>query len=161
MQPGALLPHLRERGWRVTPQRRAVVTVLERGTQHATAEEVHAAAQLVVPEISLATVYNVLTELVAMGEISEVRLGPGAALFETNVTFHYHHVCDDCGRVADVPAPDMSACLRSCTEGCEMHGASCDTPMKCCLKLPELATRGYSVDRIEIIFRGHCGCTTT
>jgi len=159
MQEGALLPRLRGRGWRVTPQRRAVVTVLERGTQHATAEEVHAAARLIVPEISLATVYNVLTELVEMGEVGEVRLGHGAARFETNVTFHYHHVCDDCGRVVDVPAPDMTACMRSCAEGCEVQGAGCATPVKCCLRLPEMATHGYSVDRIEIVFRGHCGCT--
>jgi len=159
MMQGVVLSRLRERGWRVTPQRRAVVTALERGTQHATAEEVHAAARLIVPEISLATVYNVLTELVAMGEVSEVRLGPGAALFETNVSFHYHHVCDDCGRVVDVPAPDMTECLRSCREGCELHGTGCATPMKCCLRLPEMATHGYSVERIEIVFRGRCGCT--
>ncbi len=156
---GVLLPRLRERGWRVTPQRRAVVTALERGGQHATAEEVHAAARLIVPEISLATVYNVLTDLVEMGEIAEVRLGPGAALFETNATFHYHHVCDECGRIVDVPAPDMTECMRSCGSTCEVAGAGCDSPMKCCLRLPEMATHGYSVDRVEIVFRGHCGCT--
>jgi Fe2+ or Zn2+ uptake regulation protein len=161
MKPGTLLPHLRELGWRVTPQRRAVVTVLERGAQHATAEEVHAAAQLIVPEISLATVYNVLTELVGMGEVSEARLGPGAAIFETNVTLHYHHVCDDCGRITDVPAPEMSACLRTCGQGCEPQGAACSSPVKCCLQLPELGAHGYSVERVEVVYRGRCGCVTT
>ena len=159
MKQSVLLPCLRERGWRVTPQRRAVVTVLEQGVQHVTAEEVHKAARVIVPETSLATVYNVLTELIEMGAISEVRLDRGAALFDTNVAVHYHHVCDDCGRIADVAAPDMSACLRSCEQGCEMQGALCASPMKCCLRLPELATQGYSVDQVEIVFRGHCGCT--
>ena len=80
MKEGELLLRLRSRGWRITPQRRAVVTVLERGARHATAEEVHTADQFVVPEISLATVYNVLTELVEMGEVAEVRLGRGAVV---------------------------------------------------------------------------------
>lgn len=159
MKQGELLQRVRARGWRITPQRRAVVTVLEHGARHVTAEEVHEAARFIVPEISLATVYNVLTDLVERGEIAEVRLGPGAALFETNVTFHYHHVCDECGRIVDVPAPDMTECMRSCGKSCDVAGTGHDGPMKCCLRLPEMATHGYSVDRVEIVFRGRCGCT--
>ena len=134
MKEGELLQRLRARGWRITPQRRAVVTVLERGARHATAEEVHTAAQFVVPEISLATVYNVLTDLVEMNEVAEVRLGRGAALFDVNVTRHYHCICDTCGRIVDVPASN-------------------DT---CCLDVPELAACCCVAESVEIIFRGHC-----
>ena len=137
MKEGELLLRLRSRGWRITPQRRAVVTVLERGARHATAEEVHTAAQFIVPEISLATVYNVLTELVEMNEVAEVRLGRGAALFDVNVTKHYHCICDTCGRIADVPAADQT----------------------CCMDLPELAACCCVAESIEVIFHGHCcGC---
>ncbi len=160
MKKGELLTRLRARGWRVTPQRRAVVSVLERGARHATAEQVHLAARGIVPEISLATVYNVLAELVEMKEVSEVRLNGGAALFETNVAVHYHHVCDDCGRIADVPAADMSRCLRAPDPAAGPRRTPCGSPMKCCLRLPELASRGYAVDSVEVVFRGHCGCVT-
>jgi Fe2+ or Zn2+ uptake regulation protein len=61
----ALPDRLQARGWRITPQRRAVLRALD-------GEHVH-----LVPEVSLATVYNTLNELVAMGEISEIRLADG------------------------------------------------------------------------------------
>jgi Fe2+ or Zn2+ uptake regulation protein len=158
MKDGELLARLRARGWRVTPQRRAVVTVLEGGARHASADEVHTAARSIVPEISLATVYNVLTDLVEMGEVSEVRLDRGAALFDANVALHYHHICNDCGRIADVPAADVSACMRSPGPATEPPHAPCGSPLKCCLGLPELTTHGYAVESVEIVFHGHCGC---
>jgi Fe2+ or Zn2+ uptake regulation protein len=72
-----------------------------------------------------------------MGEVSEARLGRGAALFDVNVAPHYHCICDECGRIADVPATDAG----------------------CCLQLPELAACGCIAETVEIIFHGHCaGC---
>lgn len=137
MKEGELLQRVRARGWRITPQRRAVVTVLERGARHVSAEEVHEASRSIVPEISLATVYNVLTDLVARGEIAEVRLGRGAALFDVNVTPHYHCVCDSCGRIADVAMADR----------------------ECCLDLPGLAASCCVAHSVEVIFHGYCsGC---
>ena len=44
---------------------------------HLSAEQVHGRSPTVLPEVSLATVYNTLNELVAMGEISEIRLSDG------------------------------------------------------------------------------------
>ena len=48
-----LAERLRERGWRLTAQRRVVAEVLVGEHVHLTAEAVHAAAQAVLPEISL------------------------------------------------------------------------------------------------------------
>ena len=61
---------LQARGWRITPQRRAVIGALDGEHVHLSAEQVHAAARRAVPEVSLATVYNTLNELADMGEIS-------------------------------------------------------------------------------------------
>ena len=58
---------LEARGWRITPQRRAVIGALEGEHVHLSAEQVHAAARRAVPEVSLATVYNTLNELVSHG----------------------------------------------------------------------------------------------
>lgn len=73
----ALPDRLQARGWRITPQRRAVLRALDGEHVHLSADQVHAGARRVVPEVSLATVYNTLNELVAMGEISEIRLADG------------------------------------------------------------------------------------
>src|SRR5918997_4992162 len=80
-----LLDRLRGRGWRITPQRRAVVHALAGEHVHRTADQVHAAARGLVPEVSLATVYNTLNELVSMGEISAIHVGDGSARYDPKV----------------------------------------------------------------------------
>ncbi|CAM5464102.1 transcriptional repressor [Streptomyces californicus] len=67
-----LLERLRGRGWRLTSQRRVVAEVLNGDHVHLTADEVHVRAAALLPEISRATVYNTLGELVALGEVLEV-----------------------------------------------------------------------------------------
>ncbi|MFE2439439.1 Fur family transcriptional regulator, partial [Streptomyces sp. NPDC059409] len=67
-----LLERLRERGWRLTAQRRVVAEVLDGDHVHLTADEVHARAARRLPEISRATVYNTLRELVHRAEVLEV-----------------------------------------------------------------------------------------
>lgn len=98
-----LLERLRTRGWRVTPQRRAIVGALAGEHVHRTAEQIHADARALVPEVSLATVYNTLNELVAMGEISELHVGDGSARYDPKVGPDHHHlICTGCGRMYDV-----------------------------------------------------------
>jgi hypothetical protein len=67
-----LIDRLRVRGWRLTSQRRVIAQVLSGPSMHPTAEEVLAKARETLPEISVATVYNTLNELVEMGELAEV-----------------------------------------------------------------------------------------
>ncbi len=103
-----LLDRLRARGWRVTPQRRAVVAALEGDHVHRTADQVHAIAREVVPEVSLATVYNTLNELVQLGEISELRLSDGSARYDPKTGPDHHHlVCRSCGRTVEVADPPV------------------------------------------------------
>ena len=54
----------RARGYKMTPQRRAVFDVLEGHVGHPTAEAVYAEVVETMPTISLRTVYSVLSELV-------------------------------------------------------------------------------------------------
>ena len=58
-----LAERLQSRGWRITPQRRAVSPRSRGEHVHLSAEQVLAGARRVVPEVSLATVYNTLNEL--------------------------------------------------------------------------------------------------
>jgi Fe2+ or Zn2+ uptake regulation protein len=131
---------VRDRGWRLTPQRRAVAEVLDGEHVHLTAEVVHDRAQAQLPEISLATVYNTLNELVAMGEVLEVPAANGAKRYDPNAHRPHHHlVCTGCGELWDVFAA-----------GGGEQGLS------------ERERRGFRITDVQIVFRGLCpGCQLT
>jgi Fe2+ or Zn2+ uptake regulation protein len=67
-----LSDRLRARGWRITPQRRAIPGALAGEQVHLGAEQVHAAARRTVSKVSPATVYKTLNELVRLAEVSEI-----------------------------------------------------------------------------------------
>jgi Fe2+ or Zn2+ uptake regulation protein len=99
----------RARGYKMTPQRRAIFEVLDGHRGHPTAEVVHAAVTTDMPSVSLRTVYSVLAELVEMGEVLQFDFGTGSARFDPNNAAHHHLVCDACGAVRDVDVdhPDV------------------------------------------------------
>ncbi|GAA5020735.1 Fur family transcriptional regulator [Kitasatospora paranensis] len=110
-----LLQRLRVRGWRMTSQRRVVAEVLDGDHVHLTADEVHARATRRLPEISRATVYNTLGELVSLGEVIEVCTDGRAKRYDPNAHHpHQHLVCSTCGTIRDVhpvrsPLADLPA----------------------------------------------------
>jgi Fe2+ or Zn2+ uptake regulation protein len=129
-----LADRLVARGWRITPQRRAVVGALAGEHVHLSAEQVHAAAKRVVPEVSLATVYNTLNELAGMGEISEIRLTDGTTRYDPKVgPGHHHLLCDGCGLTYDVEPRGVDR-----------------------LALDPAQRFGMTVDTVEVVFRGRC-----
>jgi Fur family ferric uptake transcriptional regulator len=111
-----------------------VVEVLEGEHVHLTADEVHGLAQDRLPEISLATVYNTLNELVTMGEVVEVSAGFGPKRYDPNSTTpHQHLVCLGCGTMRDVH-PEGETGLRLSTK--QKHR--------------------FTLTDIQIVFRGLC-----
>ncbi|WP_333766813.1 Fur family transcriptional regulator [Streptomyces sp. IBSBF 2435] len=129
-----LLERLRERGWRLTAQRRVVAEVLDGDHVHLTADEVHARAIERLPEISRATVYNTLGEMVTIGEIIEVATDGRAKRYDPNAHRpHQHLVCSRCGTVRDV----------------HPHG----DPLTA---LPAAERFGFTVATAEVTYRGLC-----
>ncbi len=133
-----LLSRLRQRGWRLSSQRRVIAEVLVGEHVHLSAEEVHARAGQHLPELSRATVYNTLNELVAMGEVIEVSVTNGAKRYDPNAhRIHHHVVCRNCQAIRDVEPPPTTV-----------------------LPPPE-AVAGYAVTETEVIYRGLCpDCAT-
>ncbi|ARZ67990.1 transcriptional repressor [Streptomyces sp. HU2014] len=129
-----LLERLRGRGWRLTAQRRVVAEVLDGDHVHYTADEVHARAAHLLPEISRATVYNTLGELVSLGEIMEVSTDGRAKRYDPNAHHaHQHLVCSQCGTIRDVhPSGDLLA------------------------ELPPEERFGFQVAAVEVTYRGLC-----
>lgn len=129
-----LLERLRSRGMRITPQRRAIAEVMVGEHVHLTAEEVLAQARAALPEVSQATVYANLTELVGLGEVREIVTGDGVRRFDPNVAGEHHHlVCTGCGDIRDVAPAGVAA-----------------------LRVPADDLGGYTVERADITFRGLC-----
>src|SRR5690606_25014984 len=56
-------------------------------------------------DLSLSTVYLNLSALAEAGLVSEFRGASGEALYDSNVSPHYHVVCKETGAILDVPAP--------------------------------------------------------
>ncbi len=90
-------------GHRLTPQRREVYDVLLAERDHPTATEVFIRAKQRMPSISLATVYNCLETLVSCNLAKQVNVEREATRYCPNLQDHGHFVCEDCGRVVDVP----------------------------------------------------------
>ncbi|MEV8098016.1 Fur family transcriptional regulator [Kitasatospora sp. NPDC085879] len=129
-----LLQRLRDRGWRLTAQRRVVAQVLDGDHIHYTADEIHARAVEMLPEISRATVYNTLGELVSLGEVIEVSTDGRAKRYDPNAHHaHQHLVCQSCGTIRDVhPTGDPMA------------------------GLPEAERFGFTLSGVEVTYRGLC-----
>src|SRR5215475_6028551 len=92
-------------GFRFTPQRRQVYSVLLDERDHPTAEEVFIRAKHDMPDISMATVYNCLDALVRSGVARQVTVDRGATRFCPNIREHCHFYCDTCENVFDIELP--------------------------------------------------------
>ena len=65
-----LLTRLRQDGFRLTPQRMAVLRVLSDDTGHPTVEQVYDRVRADYPTTSLATIYKTIDMLKGIGEVS-------------------------------------------------------------------------------------------
>jgi Fe2+ or Zn2+ uptake regulation protein len=97
---------LRERGFSLTPQRRAIVRHLTERGGHWTAAELLESLTGEFPLASRATVYSTLALLRELGVVNDVPTpAPGGeARYDANPEPHQHFVCLRCGRLEDVPA---------------------------------------------------------
>ena len=102
MSPQRLIKKFKQRGYKMTPQRRAILTIITDMHSHPTAEEIHEQVLQQMPDMSLATVYNTLHELVAIGEARELSLDCGVRRYELAGEDHAHLVCIGCGRIQNL-----------------------------------------------------------
>jgi Fe2+ or Zn2+ uptake regulation protein len=132
---------LRERGFRLTPQRLAILRILEDSgsgdtSRHLTPSEIFERALKRIPGLTEATVYRTLDFLVHNGLAMVTHIGEGRLVYEAAGHNHHHLICRDCGQAVEVE-----------------HEL-----------LESLYTRfyqqtGYTVDMSHVTFFGHCpGC---
>jgi Fur family peroxide stress response transcriptional regulator len=100
---------LRAAGHRLTPQRQAVVRALAGPLSHPSVEQIHAQVAAELPGVGLATVYNTLETLQALGEVLVLDFGEGRRRYDARRPApHAHVICAECGRVDDVLDVDVA-----------------------------------------------------
>ena len=108
MVTDALLTVIRERGYRITRQRRLVLEIILEQTGHLEADMLYQIAKRRDPQISLATIYRTLALLKDSGLVQEHSLGQNHGHFEAvQPEPHYHFTCMECERVIEFDAPQV------------------------------------------------------
>lgn len=102
-----LKEQLKAEGYKLTPQRRAVLDVIiDNEGKHLTTEEIYDIVKANCPEIGLATVYRTLQLLEKMGVVYKMNFDDGCNRYELihNYENHHHHhlICVNCGNVEEV-----------------------------------------------------------
>jgi Fur family transcriptional regulator, ferric uptake regulator len=98
-----VLEALKHRGYRMTPQRRAIVSEIM-GTQgHIAAQDVVQRVKDRLPGVNDSTVYRTLDLLEEMGFLSHAHLGAGPAYHHAGHDNHVHLICERCGATVQLP----------------------------------------------------------
>jgi Fur family ferric uptake transcriptional regulator len=116
---------LKRHGYKLTPQRRAVVSAIASSPDHLTPAALHNKIQQERPNIGLVTIYRTLEILTKLGLICELHAGGSCRSYTAAAPGHHHHlICAQCGEVIDFSGYDISSLEeRLCREtGFEIEG---------------------------------------
>lgn len=108
-----IIERYRDSGFKMTPQRVAILEYLEGNREHPSAEEIYRSVNSRFPTMSFATVYNTLELLVSKGKVTELSIDAGKKRFDPDTVPHHHLICRSCHCIEDVFEDfsiDMSKC---------------------------------------------------
>ncbi|MFC2038284.1 Fur family transcriptional regulator [Chloroflexota bacterium] len=99
---GKVITALRRRGYKITPQRRAVVEVITSSRDSLTPSVIHEKLNRNHPDIGLVTIYRTLEILTGLDLVCELHAGGKCRSYTTATARHHHHlICTSCGTVVD------------------------------------------------------------
>ncbi len=102
---------LRERGFRLTPQREMVLSVLHEIEDFATADEIYSRVSELSSSVDISTVYRTLELLQDFHMVASVDPGDGQRRYELLGLHghHFHLVCRACGKIIGVEPEAIEA----------------------------------------------------
>ncbi|MGD2146985.1 MAG: Fur family transcriptional regulator [Anaerolineae bacterium] len=105
---------LREHGFRLTPQREMVLSVLHDVEGFATADEIHGRVSRLSSSVDISTVYRTLELLQDFHLVASVDPGDGLRRYELLGIHgqHFHLVCRACGKIIGVEPHAIEAFTR-------------------------------------------------
>lgn len=128
-----LITALKERDFRLTPQRVELIRLIAASEGHPSAAQLYAGIQRQFPTMSQATVYKTLALLKDMGQVLEIDLRDDSHYDGNRPEPHPHLICVQCGRIIDGEADIDPSAIR---------------------KLEK--TTGYKILRSQVAFFGLC-----
>jgi Fur family peroxide stress response transcriptional regulator len=93
---------LKEIGLKVTPQRQAILRLLEGNRTHPSVRDIYHEVLKEYPRISFATVYNTLSKLSEAREVQELDIDPNKKRYDSCLLPHLHFYCRVCKKIYDV-----------------------------------------------------------
>jgi len=129
----SILQRLKDRGIRITVDRRLVVETMVQAGDHVTAEELSELLHVTHPDLHAATVYRTLELLEDTGLAYHVHLGHGPARWHLGDPSHLHLACEGCGEVEEVNDTLLEA-----------------------VRLQVLAATGFHIDTHHFALVGRC-----
>ncbi len=97
-----LIEKLHQHGFRMTPQRMAILHTLRHAGGHLSPTEVFEQARRAQPGLTEATVYRTLEFLVENGYALAAHVGGGRLVYELTEENHHHLICRKCGKTVAV-----------------------------------------------------------
>lgn len=111
----AFAPELRSRGFRMTPQRLAIMHVLHHSGGHLSPAEVYKLARRELPGLTEPTVYRTLEFLAENGFARPAQVGGGHLVYQMSDTDHHHLICRSCGAELEVEGGVVQGLYRKLT----------------------------------------------
>lgn len=124
---------LRSQGYRMTPQRLAILNILENAGKHLTPQEIFDQAQRALPGMTEATVYRTLIFLSEQGLVLAAHMGSGQLVYEIAGHDHHHLICRACGDTQEI-----------------------DHALLLSLYQQFQSSTGYQIDSVHVTFFGLC-----
>jgi Fur family peroxide stress response transcriptional regulator len=121
----------RKIGFKLTPQRIAILDYLEGNSNHPSAEDIYKAVSERFPTMSFATVYNTMEALAEKKGVIELNIDTHKKRFDPDTRPHNHLICTKCRKVVDVFE-------------------------KYSLNVPEVQRHGFEITSNQIEFYGVC-----
>ena len=101
-------------GYKLTPPRLRIISLLSEREGSFTASEALEALEAAAPEIGRATLFRTLDLLISLGALERVRLPGGHEGYVLCGPPHHHHiVCSSCGAIGEVRAEALEGALAS------------------------------------------------
>jgi Fur family peroxide stress response transcriptional regulator len=92
---------LREKGYKITSQRLAIITLLSKDMTHPGAADILKKIRKSLPRVSMSTVYYTLDILKKEGLIQELEFYDQDNRYDINISNHINLICKKCGRIED------------------------------------------------------------
>ena len=128
-----LIAALRERDFRLTPQRVELVRLIATSEGHPSASQLYAKIMTQFPTMSQATVYKTLALLKEMNQVLEIDLRDDSHYDGNRPVPHPHLICMQCNKIVDGDLELDLASIRKLEEN-----------------------SGYQIVRPQIVFYGIC-----